>query len=136
MTALQHLARAAAWLVVALVVVGTLVQPGGPLAQTAFAAEALVVTGAADGLQSGRPGTLTLTISNPTSEPAVVRRLDARVTGGGSTDCGTGHLTVTPWTGELLVPAGGAASADLSLAVAADAACSGQTWDLEYDASP
>lgn len=132
---LEHLVRAAAWGLVAVVVLATLAQPGGPLAPRAFAGEALVVTGAVDGLEPGRTGSLTLTVANPSTRPVVVRRLQARVVGSGSPLCGPDKLTVTPWAGELAVPEGGTGSADLALVVADDGACAGVTWQLSYSAA-
>jgi hypothetical protein len=122
--------RGLAWVAVAALSAVVLGQPGGPLTPAqAIAGSALTVTGDVQGLAVGGEGRLVLTVDNPLPHPVVVRRLAASVAGD------DGCLSVAPWAGALAVPAGGWASAELAVAVAADAGCAGRSWDLAYTAS-
>jgi hypothetical protein len=123
-------ARGLAWVAVALLSLVLLTQPGGVLAPAqAVAGAALTVTGDVRDLAVGGEGRLVLVVENPLGDDVVVRRLSAEVAGDG--DC----LTVTPWEGALVVPAGGTARAELVVGVAADPACAGRSWELAYRAS-
>jgi P pilus assembly chaperone PapD len=135
MTALRLLGRAAAWLVLAVVGLALLGQPGGPLGPPAFAASPLEVTGQVGDLTPGTPGRLTLTVTNPGPVEVVVAELTAQVASGGGEGCGTESLTVAPWTGRLAVPAQAAASVELEVLVVDSPTCAGQTWVLEYAAA-
>jgi hypothetical protein len=123
-------ARGLAWVAVALLALVWLAQPGGVLAPApAVAGAALEVSGDVGDLPVGGEGRLVVTVRNPLGDDVVVRRLSARAAG--EQEC----LTVVPWEGALPVPAHGAASADLRVAVAADPTCAGRSWQLVLTAA-
>lgn len=129
-------ARALAWLVAAAILVLPLVQPGGLLrARPASASTALSVTGSVEGLRPGVPAELVLQVTNASAEPVVVTRLTARVMGGGTTLCPASALSITSWTGDVLVRGGGSASRGLPVLLDEGAVCDGVTWSLSYEAS-
>lgn len=136
MARVRDVVRVLAWVVAATVLVLPLVQPGGLLrAGPALAASAMSLTGSVDGLRPGVPAELVLRVANASDRPAVVGRLRAHVIGGGVPGCPATALRITAWSGELVVPARGAASQALRVLVDRDARCDGVTWSLAYEAS-
>lgn len=123
---LRTTARVAAWSVSACVLALPLL-PSGATA----AAPQVRISGDVQDLRPGMPGRLVLTLSSPTE--AVVRSLSARVTAA-SPGCEAGALTVEPWTGRLVVPAGGSVARELVVRVADVPACHGARWQLSYAA--
>ena len=119
-------ARCAAWAVSALLV-GLPLLPAGATA----AAPEVRISGDVQGLRPGADGRLVLTLTSPAE--AVVTSLSARVTGV-SPGCEAGALTVEPWTGRVVVPAGGSVAQPLVLHVSDVAGCDGATWQLAYSA--
>ena len=122
------MARGCAWAVSGLLL-------GVPLlAQGANAQPPLTVSGSVQDLQVGATGALQLTVRNDGATDAVVTALTARVTSA-SAGCPVSALTVRPWSGRLVVPAGGTAQRSLPVTVADVGGCAGATWQLAYSAS-
>lgn len=100
----------------------------------------LTIEGSISGVAAGSPSApLRLTLRNPAAEPRVVRRVRAVGTGvvDGPAPCAAaGLLTIEDWTGEVTVPAYGATTVTLPVAVSAElpAECVGVTWGLGYTA--
>ena len=127
-------ATGVAWGLSALLVVAVLALPGSPLGfrPVSASSQGLVLSGDVSGLAPGVPGTLALTVRNPGDEPAVVRTLSARISESPA-GCPRDALAISGWRGALPVPAGGSASASLTVTLtSSDPACAGATWRLEY----
>lgn len=114
----------------ALIAVGVPFLQGQALGLTTAQPPELRISGDVDELSVSRPGRLTLTVANPGTEDAVVRRL----TGGPVHEVAGCRITVEPFTGELVVPAEGSARQDLVVRIAGSR-CVGASWDLVYAAS-
>ena len=128
----RSLGRGAAWVVAGLLAVGPASDAvaglvGGPTGQPP-----LTVTGSVTGLVPGQAGTLRLVVANPGTAPAVVTRLDVRVTAAEGT-CPASALRARPWTGRVVVPAGGSVARDVPVRVAEG--CGQARWRLAYTAT-
>lgn len=120
-------ARCAAWAVAALLA-GLPLLPAGAVGPP----PPVTIRGDVEGLRPGAAGRLLLTLTSPAD--AVVTSLSVRVTGV-TPGCAAGALTVEPWTGRLVVPAGRSVAQPLVVRVADVAGCDGARWQLAYAAT-
>jgi hypothetical protein len=99
----------------------------------ALSSTSFTISGKAGGLYPGAVLPLRLTVTNKLTVPIVVTSLTTTV-GAASTSCGASNLTVTPFSGQLSVPAKGKAktTVQVSMAHSAPNACQGAVFPLHY----
>lgn len=129
-----RLVRGLAWVAACAVLAVPFFSAGSPISllKVALVQPSLTITGSIDGLVAGRPGGLTLTVHSDADAAVVVHTLAATVAE--VVGCGPDALVIAPWIGALTVPARGAATANLQVALAVGSACPGATWQLHYTA--
>jgi hypothetical protein len=132
------LARRVSWVPAAAVIALPFFTPGSPVSLVRVAVEQsqqLTITGSVDGLRPGVAADLTLTLDNRSDEPSTVHSVGVRVTGATS-GCPLAALSARSWTGVLVVPAHGVATAVVPVTLTDSAGeCAGTTWQLAYTSS-
>lgn len=91
------------------------------------------ISGGVAELYPGATRPLVLTLASANNFPITVTALTVSV-GTAGPGCSAGNLTVTPYTGSVVVPANGSATTtlDVTLDASAPDACMAETWALTY----
>jgi hypothetical protein len=132
---LATLARRVSWLPAAAVLAVPFFTPGSPVSLVPVAlgqSQQLTISGAVDGLRQDVAASLTLTLHSAADVEIAVRSITVRVTGA-SAGCPAAALSTGGWTGSLVVPAHGTATAVVPVTLLDGGSnCAGATWQLAY----